>query len=174
MAEQKKSMDVFANYAILTVQESAANTLTFKKLETGISINEKVAWILNRIEYWVQTISVAMFNADQDALYYGISVSNSFAAPTITENAILDYNAITRIDIGAAASGKFMSRPFVKDFSSLPGGGILVPPTPFYMYAQGSGLTAVETVTARIHYTTLALSVDQYWELVEARRPLES
>jgi len=171
MADKK---DQFANYAILSVTESAANTLTFKKLETGISLNEKVAWIIARIEYFINSITATTFNSDSDILTYGLSLSNAFATPALTENTIIDHNVIARLDFGAAATGGLHRMPFVKAFSSLPGGGIIVPPTPLYLYAKGTGLAAADTVVARIHYTLLTLAVDQYWELVEARRVLES
>lgn len=164
----------FANFAIVTVTESALNTLTFKKLETGISLTEKVAWVIARVEYWPDPLNAAQFNGTGDLFAYGLSVSNAFAGPTPVETAILDFNAIYREDLGAAASGFFLQRPFTKDFTSLPSGGIIVPPSPLYLYAKGTGLVAAGNVTARIYYTLLTLAVDQYWELVEARRILTS
>lgn len=169
-----KNKDQFANYAIVSVTESAANTLTFKKLETGISITEKVAWIINRIEYFITALNGTYFNAAGDLLYWGVSLTNSWTTPAASEITILDYNSAERVDLGAAASGAFVVRPILKDFSAMPSGGIIVPPSPLYIYGMGSGLTAAATVVARIHYTTLVLSVDQYWELVEARRVLTS
>jgi len=166
--------DQFANYAIITCLESAANTLTFKKLETGVSLNEKIAWILNRIEYTVSSLLAAQFNADADAFTFGLSVSSSFASAAITEQSILDWNQITRQDFGAAAVASLVRQPFTKDFSSLPMGGILVPPNPVYLFGQGTSLVGAMTVIARIHYTTLSLTTDQYWELVEARRVISS
>lgn len=166
--------DEFANYAILSVTESAANTLTFKKLETGISLSEKVAWIINRVEYIVASISAAIFNADTDTMTWGLSLSNSFAAPAFSEDTIIDYNLLARLDLGVAASGGWLLVPFLKDFSRLPGGGLLVPPTPLYLWAKGSGLTAANIVTARIHYQLMSMSTDQYWQLVEARRVISS
>lgn len=173
MAEKMKA-DQFANYAIVTVTESAANTLTFKKLETGISLTEKVAWILSRVEYVPTTPSNAVFNGDGDSLYWGLALSSSFTTVGLTENTIIDYNQWTRLDFGTAATSNLLTRPVVKDFSSLPGGGILVPPNPLYLFAQGTGLASAATVIARMHYSLLPLSVDQYWELVEARRVLSS
>lgn len=166
--------DVFANYAIISNTESAANTLTFKKLETGISLNEKVAWVIARLEYVLSGLGATIFNATGDVLSFGLSVSNSFTIPDPTENTIIDYNSIERIDLGAAASGFFSVRPMIKDFSMLPGGGILVPPTPLYSFIRGVGLTAACSMVTRIHYTMRKLAVDEYWELVEARRVLES
>lgn len=166
--------DKFANYAIISVVESAANTLTFKKLETGISLNEKVAWIINRVEYLSNQINATIFNATGDSLDFGMSLSNAFTTPNLAENTIIDCNKFTRIDIGASASGEMQLQPWVKDFSALPGGGIIVPPTPLYLYAMGTGLTGVAAMTARIHYTLKTLKIDEYWELVEARRVLSS
>ncbi len=166
--------DQFANYAIISCTESAANTLTFKKLETGISLNEKVAWVISRIEYTLSSVLAGQFNADGDALTFGLSLSNAFSSPTISENTIIDWNQLVRQDFGAAASASLWRWPIVKDFSALPGGGVIVPPTPLYLFAQGSSLVAAASAYARIHYTLLTLAVDQYWELVEARRVLSS
>jgi hypothetical protein len=166
--------DQFANYAIIEVLESAANTLTFKKLETGISLNEKVAWIIHRIEYIIDGLDGTLFNAALDVLTFGLSLSNAFSAPTVAENTIIDYNRSIRVDIGTAASGYFQLQPFVKDFASLPMGGTIVPPTPLYLFVKGTGLTAAAKITARLHYTLRTLKVEDYWELVEARRVLSS
>lgn len=170
----KSPADQFANYAIVSVSESAANTLTFKKLETGISLTEKVAWVISRIEYTPNDPSSAVFNTSGDLARFGLAVSNTFTVPALTETTIIDFNTIERLDWGTAASGALYEYPIVKDFSSLPGGGIIVPPTPLYLYAVGSGLASAMTWVARIHYTLLQLQVDQYWQLVEARRVLSS
>lgn len=169
------SNDQFANYAVITCPESAANTLTFKKLETGISLTEKVGWVINRIEYYITHLNITLFNSAGDAFYYGLALSNGFATPAVDRNEIVDYNQVEYAVLGAAATtGEFLLRPFVKDLSNLPGGGILIPPAPLYLYAMGSGLSAANGVTARIHYTMKVLKVDEYWELVEARRVLSS
>jgi hypothetical protein len=170
----KGQTDQFANYAILSVTESAANTLTFKKLETGISLNEKVAWVINRVEYFVSGLTAAVFNGDTDNLSFGLAVSNTFATASLTEPTIIDLNNIMRLDFGTAAVAMLYSKPQVKDFSAMPGGGIIVPPVPIYAFAVGSGLVSATSVISRIFYTLLPLAVDQYWELVEARRVLSS
>ena len=161
----------FANQALLNLIESAANTLTFLKLETGISISEKIAWIVSRVEYFT-TFNAAIFDASGDHLAFGLSVGNAFAAPSVLERAILDFNDIAREDLGAAASGIFSKTPYLKDYSTLPRGGLLVPPAPFYAWCKGTGLTAAATIHVRLYYTTLTLTTEDYWELVESYRPL--
>ncbi len=167
-------LDKFANYAIVSVTESGANTLTFKKLETGISLTEKVAWIISRIEYFIGTFSKAAFADSEDALVYGLSLSNTFASATLSETTIIDLNSLIYHEDAAPTSYTFDRQPYIKKFSDMPSGGIIVPPTPLYLFAQGVGLGAANSVVARIHYTLLPLAVDQYWELVEARRVLSS
>jgi hypothetical protein len=171
----KGKNDQFANYAVISNTESAANTLTFKKLETGISLSEKVAWVVNRAEYFLSEAAIpTLFNGTNDTLNFGLSVSSSFTVITPAEATIIDFNTITRLDFGAAASGWMIQRPWVKDFSNLPGGGILVPPVPLYAYSMGTGLASASVMVTRLYYTLLQLSVDQYWELVETRRVLSS
>lgn len=166
--------DQFSNFALITVTESAANTLTFKKLETGISLNEKIAWIISRVEYYFTLWTSATFDTIADDLAFGLSVSNTFASAVLLEPTIIDFNYIHRDDIGAAATGWYHIQPLLKDFSSLPGNGIIVPPVPLYLFAKGNGLATPVTCLAKVFYTLLELSVDQYWQLVEARRVLTS
>lgn len=170
----KQPIDKFANMALLTTVESAANTLTFKKLETGISLTEKVAWVINRIEYILSGFTSANFAADADGVQFGLSVSNAFATPTLNEVTILDFNQLHVTIVGAVVSKEWHQQPTIKDFASMPSGGIIVPPTPLYGWVLGQALTSAITVNARIWYTLLELATDQYWELVEARRVLSS
>lgn len=161
--------DIFVNQAFLTVVESAANTLTFNKLETGISIHEKIAWLVARIDYTVG-VSIANFAATNDLVNFGIATSDVFTTPALNQSAIVDMNTLTRLDIGTAASGFLMLQPIQKDFSNLPGGGILIPPNPIFAWVAGSALTTAITITARMFYITKTLKLEDFWELVELRR----
>ncbi len=175
MATGKKMTDKFANMATITVTESAANTLTYKKLETGMSLFEKYAWIINRIEYFF-TFNATLFNASADTLALALTTTNTRSTimtnATFTDPSVLDLLQITRTDIGAAASGFMITNPIVKDFSSLPGGGLIAPPAPMYGAAEGSSLVSATTSIIKLYYTILELNTEDYWELVEARRLL--
>lgn len=164
------SKDKFANMAAITVTESGTNTLTFKKLESGISLFEKVAWIIHRIEYLVPAVVFAMFNAGGDTLEFALTATDQIDALSMSNAGLIDYNYLCRIDLGAAASGVFEKVPFITDFTNLPMGGLIVPPNPLYLAAKGTSLTMASTVSARLYFTTYQLTADDYWELVEARR----
>jgi len=159
----------YTNMAYLSVTESAANTLTFSKLETGIAPFEKRAWLISRLEYLV-TIDATKFAATNDLLDFGLSVSNAFTTPSPALNEILDFNEFKRVDFGAAATGTMFIAPFVKDYSTVMGGGLLVPPNPIYAWAQGSSLGAAASVYTRMYYVSVDLKTDEFWELVEMRR----
>jgi len=169
--------DQFANSATIVCTESAAATLTYKKLETGISLFDKVAWLVNRIEYFLGVTS-AILNTDADSMTMALSVVNTLStiasSASWTDPALLDYFSIRRVDLGAAASGFFAIMPYVKDFGSLPGGGLLIPPSPLYGAIQGVGSASAMTGVIKLHYTNVVLTPDQYWELVESRRSLSS
>jgi len=177
MATKKNVQDKFSNIASISVLESAANTLTYKKLETGVSMFEKYAWIINRIEYFFP-VDAAVFNATTDTLALALMANNVRAtiltAATFQDMSVLDMIWISRQDYGAAASGGMNVLPLVKDFSQLPGGGLIVPPAPLYGAAQGTGLVSASQSVIKIYYTVLELAADEYWELVEARRLLSA
>ncbi len=159
----------FVNQAYLSVVESGANTATFSKLETGISIYEKVGWLITRIDYNVDC-AAAVLTANALGISFGISSMDGIASPSLSMSQIIDYNTRIRSDYGAAASGFLLDRPWEKDFSALPGGGLLVPPNPLYLWAKGIGLAAAQTILARMFYTVIKLKTEDFWELVEQRR----
>lgn len=169
----KAATDTFANLAVITVTESAANTLTFKKLETGISLFEKLAWVIHRVEYFFD-VNATQFNATGDALTIALTATDQIAALTATNQSCLDICEVLRLDWGTAATESTVLRPWVRDFTDLPGGGIIVPPNPLYLAAKGTSLVAASSTTARLYYTNYQLTPDQYWELVESRRIISS
>jgi len=169
----KGGADQFANLAVISVTESAANTLTFKKLETGISLFEKIAWIIHRVEYFMDILA-ASFDGNADFLDVGLSTTDQLTTVSFSNNAVLDKLQVQRSDWGAAANAILQEKPLYKDFTNLPGGGLIIPPNPVYGFACGGGQVSARSVTIRLFYTTLVMTPDQYWELVEARRIISS
>jgi len=174
MAE-KSIKDLFSNQGAISCTESAANTLTFKKLETGINFFEKVAWVISRIDFYPTDLTTTQFANTDDALDIAYTTANSISDIKALDNpGVLFWK---RFQLAVYAAGTLMRMnefPFVADFSTLKGGGILVPPNPLYLGIKGTGLTGVATVLTRFYYTSVQLATDEYWELVEARRMIAS
>lgn len=167
MAAIKK--DSFANVAAIAVSESAANTQTSAKFAFPFSIMDKMGIIISRVEYWLEGMS--RLNSGDDRTIVGLSTA---AAVTNLNNQsdpqIIDSVRFCRLDFGAAASGLFLEQPLIKDFSSLPGGGILCAPSPLYAIIQSVGASDYLSVWVKMFYTYMELKAEEYWQLVESRR----
>jgi hypothetical protein len=164
----------FANLAAVTCTESAANTLTFKKLDTQVSINQKVAWLINRLELF-SVIDSSQMGANLDSLSWALTRSNLVTDLLDLTEAAIVFQGIFQLNyFGAAASGWIWEMPRRFDFSTLPGGGILVPASPLYLGIKGNSLTGAATLKMRIYYQVLDLSPEQFWQLVETTRVVGS
>lgn len=173
MATKTKTTDTFANIAAVSVLESAANTQTVTKFDFPFSIMDKMALIINRIEYWSNILS--SLNSSGDGVYMGLlAAGNVKSLADQNDPLIVDNCAIFRNDFGTAASGFARDVPFIKDFSSLPGGGLLVAPNPLYAAIEGSGEGSASGCWVKLYYTYINLSTEEYWQLVESRRIISS
>jgi hypothetical protein len=170
----KADLSSFTEQAIITVTESAANTLTFAKLTTGVSIYDKIGWIINRLEWRFGGSLNAFFNGTADSLALALTMSNAAASLSDTDPAIIAIRRWQRTDFGTAANAQIQPLTWVDDFSTLPGGGLLVLPNPIYGAALGSGLTTASTTYIRMFFTPVELSDQDYFNLVQARQLLIS
>lgn len=163
-----------ANIAAIYATESVAGTVAYDQINTGVNAQDKVAWILHRAEYNPLSVNSTQFNTSTDYMYYGLTTSASYdppAVPVFSDPALVDLNRLSRQDIGTAASGFFRDDPWIKDWSSLPGGGILIPAISLYAFVKGSGLAGVASFSGRVFFTPIEIkSVDEYWALVQAYR----
>lgn len=164
-----KKIDSYSNVAAIYVEESAANTFTVAKFAFPFSIMDKMALVIQRLEYWLGGLDQLNGTTDR-------TVAGLFASATITnvesqnDPLVIDTMRIQRIDYGAAASGLGIVLPIVKDFTNLAGGGILVAPSPLYAGIKATGAAGVTSCWLRMYYTYMELASDEYWQLVESRR----
>jgi len=168
-----KKADTFANVAAIKALESAAATQTSFKFSFPFSIMDKMALIINRIEYWFP--SFAMLNSAGDIFYAALTAQSTVVdISNQADPLIIDNMAVVRCDLGTAASGIISETPFIKDFSAMPGGGLLVAPSPLSAMVQGVGTTPAALCFLKLFYTYIELSTDEYWQLVESRRIISS
>ena len=164
----------FATKALFQLAETAANTLSYDKLETGMSVYDKVGWIIARIEYRITATTWALFNGTGDNLTVALTSTNTLTAATLSDSnpAVYALRNFARIDIGTAASGLLQSGTYTDDYSTLPGGGLMVLPSPLYAGIVGSGLTGAASMNVLIYFTPMDLSDQDYFNLVQARQLL--
>lgn len=168
-----KKIDQFANIAALLLTESVVNTQTSVKFNFPFSIMDKMGLVINRIEYWVRGLSY--LNTAGDGVTFALTAASSVNdIYDQSDPNIIDNMRVTRVDYGAAASGELDYTPFIKDLSTLPGGGLLVAPNPLYGMIEGSGLSSAGYGWIKLFYTYMELAPDEYWQLVESRRIISS
>jgi hypothetical protein len=170
MAKAKK--DIFANVAHIEVTQSAANTLTFQKLETGVSLFEKLAWVIHRIEYFFEEPYAGLDAANEEAIV-AITTSDQITALSLNQPTVIDMLKLEP-DFGDRTGFQHWISPWTRDFASLPSGGLIVPPNPIYLGFDSLGIAQAETCEVRIYYTNFPLAADEFWELVESRRIISS
>lgn len=169
----KKATDLWAQIAAVQVTEASAGTAAYTKFNFPFSIMDKMGIIISRIEYIFS--SLTQLNSGGDYVLMGLAVANTVASLLAANDPqILDTHRVDRYDFGTAASAAFRDSPVVRDFSQLPGGGLLVAPNPLYGVIISSGASGVMGGWVRMYYTYTELATDEYWQLVESRRIISS
>lgn len=161
--------DKYANQGYVKLSPTL-NTLSFGELATFVSIFEKKAFLINRVEYFWNVPAMIEFDAETDNAAFGLSTSDTFDTAGLGVSQIFDYNMLLLNLQAAGVSGEVIWEPYVKDLSTLPGGGSLVPCRPIFLWCATSGFTVAGVLEARIYFTVVDLKADEYWELVEATR----
>lgn len=161
--------DIYANQGHIQVVPTL-NALTFAELATFVSVFEKKAFIITRIDYFFTVATLQEFDAETDWLMFGLSTSNTFNTPTLAVPQIIDFNQFILNMSAAGVSSHFIHEPFVKDLSTMPGGGLIVPSRPIFAWMLSSGFSAPGQMNVRIYFLVKDLKADEYWELVEATR----
>jgi len=173
MAAKKSVLDTYANMAAVTATPSVADEFAATKFAFPFSIMDKIGLLVSRIEYFLNAIG--SLNSATDYIYTGLASAATLVDPgEPSDSLIIDSIRVIRTDLGAAASGVLVDFPLVRDFSTLPGGGLLVAPAPLYLWTKSSGAAAVMPVQCRLWYTYMELAADEYWQLVESRRVISS
>lgn len=161
--------DMYANIIFQTVTQASANDLVFAEIDVGLNLFDKVGLLINRVEYDLTGL-VNEMQATTDAAQMGLTASNQITSLDFSERAVIDYLELDNSIHGTAANLQTFIFPFIRDFSTMPGGGILVSPKPLYLALDSTGFASAQNVTARIYFTILKLSDADYFELLESRR----
>lgn len=161
-----QTLDKFPNMLYADNLESGANTLTFKEITIGLNIFDKVGIIIHRLEFYNWQV---LLLAVGDILEWGLSSSNGWTTVVPSETSIIMYHRKQIADYGTAGNNKIFTTPLVDDFSTLPGGGLLITPKPLYMFSKGAALGSASTVKMRMFFTVMKMKPEDYFELLEAR-----
>ncbi len=161
-------LDDFPNIITGLVTESGATTLTFSnKIETGYSLGNNVGLVLHRLEYFLSIGTRKLMLDEDDGVDFGLVTSNQLTSVLNYGSNTIDFVELGKGKYGTAASGYPSEMPIVRDFTALPGGGLLVAPNPLYMFVKGISVASAMAIEYKIYYTTVTLNDKGFRELWE-------
>lgn len=167
----KRKVDVYPNRLIQRVTASAANAMTFAQIRFGVGLFGGVALILHRMEYFPATASIRELVAVTDELVFGLTNRDDLAGLTAQNLNVLDTNNIITMAVGAIVSMNLVHLPIIKDFSDMPGGGLIIPTNPLYLGVLTAGFSGPAIVDLMLYYTFKQMSDSDYIELVQGMLP---
>lgn len=164
-------IDKYANIATFSVLMSAANTLTFVELLTGLGIepDRKSArgMLIDEIDYMPAGNMINEMTTALDVINYALSISN---APTdlndMTDTRILHTGRLQRQDLGTAATAWVHKLPLVYQFFP----PLVTAERRIYLGADSVGLASAGTIRARMYYRAVEITQADFIELAEIFR----
>lgn len=165
--KSSSSVDKFINRTQAQIIMSAANTLTFQQIRFASGIFEGVALILNRILWNPTSTSLREIVAATDTLIMALTTRNDLTTLVPSNLSVLAQKEV--VGLGAAVESKEI--PFITDYSTLPGGGLLIPANPLYIGADSGGFVNPATINITLEYQWKKLSKDESIELLQTLLP---
>lgn len=165
------AQDKFPNRMWFDVTESAANTLTFGQVQTGTQTFSRMAFVIHKVEWHCGNLNLLV--ANDDRITAAITGSNKMTALSLDDPAVYAFTEVIPVVYGTAADADLYFQPWMQDFTSMPGGGLIIPSYPLYIAAEGTSLASASHVSARVYFTQMELKPDEYIELSESTRMIE-
>lgn len=159
------SEDRFSNLASIVVVESAANTLTFVELLTGISLGLGIGMLIDQIDYYPSIATVEDLVATGDRIRMALTTSNAGSNLNVSDNRVIHMaQLMVEPIVGSAASGGSpFKTPIIHQFFP----PMIVAAPRLYGAVQGASLAAAGNITVRLYFRYITLTSQEYLELAE-------
>jgi len=160
--------DQFSNRSFVDLTQSAANVLTFQQIRFAVGVFQGIGLLLHRIEWFPIGTSIQEIAATSDNFQLALTLRDDLANLDPSNQSILA--TVVLQPIGALPLGPVIT-PIISDFSSLPGGGLLIPANPLFLAMDSAGFAAVGRVRIAVYYTFMQLSDREAMELLQTIIP---
>lgn len=169
-----KMKDEFAQFMYLNVTMSATDTLTFSEVSLGLSLFDYAGLVIERIEYYPSVGSLSLIIDDADQLRMALVGSNSITSLAQDQPQVYDLLALNGSADGTPGNFVVIETPIVHDFSTMAGGGLLVPAQNMYIAMDSSALSAACDGSMRVYFRVKQLQAGDFVELVQRLRVLST
>jgi len=168
MAVAKNVNDKYSNQLSVTIDQSAADALTFEEIDIGLTVFDKVGLLLQRMQVEINSTTRDNLLTTADVFEVALTQSNSIPTLNMQNAAVIDK---IKISMALITSGALpLIQPLTRDWSNLGGGGILIVPRPFYIAINSTGFAAAGQATCRLFFQVVTLKPEEYFELLETRQ----
>lgn len=156
--------DRFANIAAVRAQESAAGTLTFAEILTGISLGQSLGIVIDEIDYYPGSGSIDDIVAAADWLACALCSSNDMTSiVAMNDRRIIHSMALTGATHGTPANQAVHVLPYVYQFFP----PIIIAAPRLYLGVHGNSLATAVLCDMRMFYRFMPLTPQDYLELAE-------
>ena len=173
MAVSKSRGKDFSQIGYLKVTESGANTLTYAGLSVFSNVLGQKGMIINRAEYRVDTVELQKLVGAGDLIQFGLAGDDSKTSISLKDPDVYDMNEVGYLAFGTPGAAALYEMPVVKDWTALPGGGLLVPADRLFAYVSGNSLATAVAFQVRFWFDIIDLNAQDYLELAQAMRVLK-
>lgn len=171
MAKRRVAVDVYPNRIVERVTMSAANVITFASIRFGTGLFSGVALVIHRLEYTPLSATIGELASRADTLAFGLTNRDDLGSLLPTNLNIIDTNRVEPMMVGAVVSLTLEVLPIIKDFSGLPGGGLIIPTNPLYLAALTAGFAGAAIIDLTMFFTFKQMTDADYIELVQGMLP---
>ena len=157
------AQDKYANILTVGLATSAANTITFKEINLGISLAQRMGIVIDQVDYYLATSDLATLSAAGDCIAAGLTSNQN---PTdlfdLTDRRIL--HAASFHGQESTSGYRYTQLPFTKQFFP----PIIYAGPSLYFAVDSDSLASVTgEVQARVYYRFIDITAQEYLELAE-------
>ena len=177
MAKQKISgVDDFVQKVTMHVPVTHTDVSRIERVPTSFSPKDRIAMVIHGVQYvFLDTTGVlpipwsTVLTAIDDGFRFGLCFvgvgGDAFVDPSSL--GIIDYNLMQAIGAGTPTSYDVKPRDVIKDFSTLPSGGLIAHPSALYAFVISDDAAANFKMYTSLLYTYREISDELYRELWE-------
>jgi hypothetical protein len=163
----KSKLDQYSNRALMYVQMTAANTITFEQVNFAVGTFQGIGLILNRIEMHPNVAAYRELVANTDSMSLAMTTRDDLANLEPANQAVIASETL----VGMGAAVEIQQVPLVFDYTQLPGGGLILPANPLYVGLNTAGFAAAATARFVIFYQFRQLTDKEYLEIIQTLLP---
>ncbi len=166
--------DKYDQFMYLSVTQSSANTLTFGQLALGMNLFDYAGLIVSKIDYYLSVLSIAELVANADTIALALSGSDSITALDLSKAEVYDMMELQVAISGTPATAQIVKQPWTHDFSTMEGGGMLLPAQNLYIGVSSAGSAIAIAASMRVYFRIVKLTAQDFVELVQRLRVMST